>query len=224
MPCKGPDERKKKEKERYRRLKEHHICVKCGQNPVERNRVRCSECAEKAKKRSKENYDWLKQHHICVLCRQNPAEKNRVCCYECNMKLSEKSRKYRESRTDEQKEAVNEYIRNWRRKRKENGICVACGRSTNNNGKTLCNECIIKNKRIQDEARRRRGEISWQERGNGTYCFFCCKPVEVKGEKLCESCRKKAAERMNKARLQYQEQHGNPFKRLNNAFWEEFKK
>lgn len=224
MPCKDPDERKKKDKERYCWRKEHNICVLCGKKQTDGNHIYCLECREKRNKANKETYYWLKQHHICVLCRQNPAEKNRVYCYECNMKRFEINRQYRGNMTDEQKKALNERIQNWRKERKENGLCVICGRSTNNNGKTVCNECRIKQNRWQNEKRRREGKISWQERGNGIYCYHCCKPVENKGNKLCESCKKKASEHMNNIRLQYQEQHGNPFKRLNNAFWEGFKK
>lgn len=216
MVCKNPDKQREKVVERYHWCKEHHICVSCGKRQAMENRVQCSECAEKNKKRSSENYKLLKQHHICVYCGKNPAERNRIYCYECNLKQSELNRERRKQQTDEQKEAIREYQKMWYNKAKEKGLCVRCGRSTNNNGKTLCNECLIKKRSYNNEERRRKGIISQEERGNGTYCYRCCKPVETKGEKLCESCWEKASENMNNIRLQYLEHHENPFRQLNN--------
>lgn len=171
---------------------------------------------EQRKRKALENYNWCKEHHICVKCGKNPAERNRVCCYECNLKQSELNRERRKQQTEEQKEAIREYQRKRCNEMKEKGLCTRCGRSTNNNGKTLCNECLIKRRRYDNERNRCKGIVSQEERGNGIYCYRCCKPVETKGEKLCESCRKKASEHMNNIRLQYLEHHENPFRRLNN--------
>ena len=214
MSYKDIKKQKEKDRERYYWRKEHNICVSCGKNQAMENHTQCSECAEKGKKRSKENYNWFKQHGLYAACGKNPAERNRVYCYECNMKLSETKRKYWESRTVEQKKAISVYHKNWYNERKEKGICVRCGRSTNNNGKTKCNECLAKTNRQQKQKHIQAGIISQEERGNGIYCYRCCKPVENKDEKLCESCKKKATENINKGRLQYLEHHENPFKLL----------
>lgn len=212
MPYKDVEQRKRK----YNWRKEHHICVQCGKNQTIENRAYCFECAKKYKKYFKEEYEWLKQHHICVYCKQNIAEINHVYCYECSLKKSELNRERWKKQTEEQKDAIREYRRKRYNKIKEKGLCTRCGRSTNNNGKTLCNECLIKRRRYDKERNRRKGIVSQEERGNGTYCYRCCKPVETKGEKLCESCKKKASEHMSNIRFQYLEHHENPFRRLNN--------
>lgn len=89
-------------KSNYEWYKEHHICVRCGQEKAERNHTLCLNCMMKnreeslnynrkhrdeinAKNRviSKIRYERLKQQGICACCGKRPTKYNKVYCQHC---------------------------------------------------------------------------------------------------------------------------------------------
>lgn len=55
------DIEKRTSKERYYWLKEHHICVYCGQRDAERNSTLCYICREKARTSHRQSYKRMKK-------------------------------------------------------------------------------------------------------------------------------------------------------------------
>lgn len=93
---------------------------------------------------SKELYLFYKSHGICVKCGQNKALKDHTLCGECTYKNNELAVKRYRKQTEEQKEVHNKYLRELRRKRIENGICIQCGSRKALQGLQLCMECRLK--------------------------------------------------------------------------------
>ena len=111
---------------RYEWLKEHGICVQCGQNDAFNNRVRCADClyknnerqiqADAKRMKSKAEYNKIRYHKMkeegrCPRCTKK-AYKDYVYCYEHLIKF----RKIERER--------------WQRNKKgyaEQGLCRICG-------------------------------------------------------------------------------------------------
>ncbi len=123
-------------KSRYKWLKEHGICVQCGQRDAFHGYVRCPECIEKANiasakcrddkekriryykhgaERRKQLYEERKSKHVCTICRRTLQEDYEYAtCVACRKKRSEKRRTGRTYG-----EAFRERI--------EAGVCMYCG-------------------------------------------------------------------------------------------------
>ena len=60
---------KEEKREWYHFLKEHHICVCCGQRDAFHNKTMCPECLEKHNKRTSERYakdkEQIQQRALC---------------------------------------------------------------------------------------------------------------------------------------------------------------
>lgn len=123
-------------KSRYQWLKEHGICVQCGQGDAFPGYVRCPECIEKAniasarcrddkdkrmkynkhcREKSRRLYGERKNNHMCTICGKKLPEDYKYCtCILCRKKRSEKRRTGRD---------YGEVFR----ERIEAGICMYCG-------------------------------------------------------------------------------------------------
>lgn len=97
-------------------------------------------------------YDYHKMRGVCVRCLKNQAAPGRVRCEECLAKNAEAQARYRE-RHGEDKEKKRERQRKLRQERMEAGLCVACGRHKQWNGKTLCMSCAMKDRARQERYR-----------------------------------------------------------------------
>lgn len=92
--------------------------------------------------------------------------------------------------------AATERKRILRQKRKEQGLCVTCGKRPPLPGILECFGC--KNKRII-KYREKSDRLPQDMRGNGIYCYRCCRPI-CNGTKLCDDCRKRSEESVAYAR------------------------
>lgn len=123
-------------KSRYQWLKEHGICVQCGQRDAFHGYVRCPECIEKSniasakcwndkekrikyiehnRKRGKQLREERKNEHLCMICgKALPEGYEYSTCIWCRRKRSEKRRTGRGYG-----EAFRERI--------EAGTCMYCG-------------------------------------------------------------------------------------------------
>lgn len=123
-------------KSRYQWLKEHGICVQCGQRDAFPGYVRCPECIEKAtityarcrddkdkkakynaheRERGKQLYEERKIKHLCTRCGKQLAEDYKYfTCDSCRKRRTEKRRTGRD------------YGESFRERIKE-GVCMYCG-------------------------------------------------------------------------------------------------
>lgn len=110
---------------------------------------------------TKERYQWFKSQGICPQCKKAHVE-NRVICEECQKRNTEVKRiQYRGKR--------------------ENNLCVTCGRVPPEKGKSQCRECLDISARKKREERHMRKEMG--------ICVACGKERAYDGETLCLSCK-----------------------------------
>lgn len=96
----------------YEYYKQHHICVRCGQEDAEKNRILCFRCLIKARENSlayyyqhkeerkekdriknKIRYNKLKELGLCTSCGKRQTKNNKVYCEYCSAKANERHRK-----------------------------------------------------------------------------------------------------------------------------------
>ena len=158
---------REKEKVRYRKLRERGVCVDCGKVPAFRaglcephwERKRESHRKSKAKKR------WRDQKFTdCEICgikiRQN-AKYCRPCSVDRNGAWHQRRRFAR---------------------RKERGVCYACGKVPAREDRIDCEECSVK----KISARRQ----TYNERKREGLCTQCGKVPKGKTALRCEECRR----------------------------------
>lgn len=99
-------------KSNYEWYKEHHICVRCGQEDAVRKHVLCFRCMMKGRERdliysnkhreeireksrinSKKRYEKLKALGLCTSCGKRQTKYNKVHCEYCGAKVRERQRK-----------------------------------------------------------------------------------------------------------------------------------
>lgn len=147
---------------------------------------------------AKHRRDWLRDHGLCVWCGKAEAEPGKVLCIDCEIKNAEFHARAYERKSPEEKRAYCDRKRDElaaRRKMwKETGRCYYCGKKLPaDHAGIACLECRIKRKRYRDARRERNGQISWEQRTSGYYCFRCCKPIEPGERNLCPECYEKTA-------------------------------
>lgn len=122
---------------------------------------------------------------ICPQCGTNKAAPNRVRCEECLAKNAESADKHR--KTSPISTGRKTYIRNLREQRKENSLCIWCGKPICSASTVFCIECKIKNQRRNDK---RKSGIERSERHEYGLCYICGEH-SIRGKKLCNKCYKK---------------------------------
>lgn len=133
--------RKSASRDRYYWLKEHGICVSCGQADAAPNHVRCLDCTQKhalsSYKRFKEKFKdpayrsmlretQLKRYHdhkekgICVICSRKAT--HGLYCYDHSIYVKRYHQETAKKKRNERHERglIPEY-------RKANGLCFWCG-------------------------------------------------------------------------------------------------
>lgn len=133
---------------------------------------------------------WYIDHGICPLCGHEDAEPGKQLCFECG----ERNRQICAERYRRDPKANIRAVTEARKRRREAryaaGLCTECGKRPHLEGVKMCGICREKHRR-QDRARsEREGRLPQILRGDGTYCYRCCKPV-CSGEKVCTKCRGK---------------------------------
>lgn len=151
---------------------------------------------------------------ICPQCGTNKAAPHRVRCEECLSKNAESAKKCEEN--SPKNTGHKEYIKNLRKQRKENGLCIWCGKLICSSSTVFCIDCKIKNQRRND--RRKRG-VDRSERHEYGLCYFCGKKA-VQGRKTCEDCYNRCVDNLpeSKGGKNYEN-----WKRQNNLIFGRFK-
>lgn len=135
------------------------------------------------------DYEWYKSNGICVQCLQYDASPGKARCEVCLAKNAEDARKYRAKM---QSVSQAEKGRKLRESRKEQGLCIWCGKPRSSYSNVFCIDCRIKNQRKNNA--RKKG-VARSERPLYGMCYRCGKPV-YPGERLCQECRKQSIENL----------------------------
>ena len=123
-------------KKKYEERKRLGLCPSCGKNPHAEGKVLCQTCLDNARK----DRDYKRKHHICVKCGSNRAAPNRNYCDDCIEWRHNRYERLKESKKIT--EAAKLYEKRHTEERKQNNLCVWCGKPSLN-GKTLCSEHLV---------------------------------------------------------------------------------
>lgn len=177
-------------------MKEKKLCVNCGK-PLDRDGVLCEKCREQHMMNARETREFFKQHSLCPRCGKHKLIGDEKICFECSAKGYESSMRSRQKNGAEHYNRLHaEWDKKERARRKENGLCLRCGKRKADYGyKTcgICREKIRNQKRKQYVSKDREGWIK-----NGL-CFFCGEPVKD-GYKVCEKHYQMNLEKLNDVR------------------------
>lgn len=167
-------------KERYRILKKNKICVRCEKKQAESERVMCSQCLEKERNRVSENRRALVNLGFCPRCGKNRLFGEEKMCIECREKMYKYNKQHRSTKTY-----------NYTQIRKQNGLCIKCGKREPVSGKTKCMTCAYKERMRARDYRIRKGiDAGRSERPYYGKCYFCGE--KINSGKICEKCKEKA--------------------------------
>lgn len=136
---------------------------------------------------------WLNEHGICRDCGQRDVEPNTQLCFECAQRKYKKANEYYQKHKEKIKEQAKERSKKIYEERKENGICVKCGKRKAIKGLTFCIECRAKSKRVKDK--RWNNDINRSERPSYGMCYVCGKKI-TSNEKLCDICLERCRKQM----------------------------
>lgn len=128
------------------------------------------------------DYAWYKSHGICVQCMQYDAAPGRVRCEVCLLSNAEGAKRHRAKM---QSVSQADRSRKLRESRKEQGLCIWCGKPQSSYSRVFCADCRIKNQRKNDA---RKCGIARSERPAYGMCYRCGQAISP-GEKLCQECR-----------------------------------
>lgn len=128
------------------------------------------------------DYAWYKSHGICVQCMQYDAAPGRVRCEVCLLTNAEGAKRHRAKM---QSVSQADRSRKLRESRKEQGLCIWCGKPQSSYSRVFCADCRIKNQRRNDA---RKCGIARSERPAYGMCYRCGQAIS-RGEKLCQECK-----------------------------------
>ena len=165
---------------------ENGLCVSCHK-PSDTGKQYCSECAEKVSERNRDRRTFYLNAGICPVCGRNDLVGEERVCAECKAKQIERNQQ-RDNRN------VYSYVKERRKRFKEQGRCVVCGTVLTNRGYTTCPSCREKRRQdyaITKSAHRERRIAKGQ-------CYICGSPDLAEGQKLCVLCYKRQLKNVHK--------------------------
>ena len=179
--------------ERYKQRRANGQCLWCGK-PLDRNGSVCTICLRKGNARANERRKYLLILGICPECGKNKTTPPFKSCVACRKKRAMVARM----------RADSDYGRVYKKtvydKRREQGLCVHCGKSPSDPGMVTCSKCRKKQREYR-QTYIRKGEASnkdiWRYSGK---CSRCGKNELYDGTSLCESCYNTACANLIKAR------------------------
>lgn len=190
--CKACSEKERLERIRHKeKYKAEGKCLDCGK-PVEIiGESRCSACKQKVNERRRKNYSDLKDLRICTRCGQQRAVNGKTKCWDCLEKDAEMSVKYREGlskeRLEERRGSVRVAMKKRRIKAREDGICVVCLQRRSVKGKSMCFDCIARQKRREADIKIILGTQSYDDCLLTGTCTRCHARPMSHGY-VCEEC------------------------------------
>lgn len=173
-------------KETYEFRKTNGICVRCGKEMARTNRVMCEACAEKERVRRSEDRAALSKMNLCPKCGQNRLYGDEKMCLDCR----EKMYKYNKTRRHSTGKNYNEL-------RKQNGLCIKCGRRPPVPGRVKCGICLALERERARNYRLRNGvDVDRSERPNFGRCYFC--GGEIESGRICNACKERIIKNLPK--------------------------
>ena len=139
------DPKYKSQYERYDWLKQHGICVNCGQNNSCIGSIFCPECGEKAYNRNRE-YQSAHREEQRQRCKEYNKRLYAECkakglCQKCGKKAIDGKTLCLSCRIKQQKKKDHRWNNDIERSmRNELGLCYVCGKPLQNHDK-LCDNC-----------------------------------------------------------------------------------
>ena len=181
-------------KNKYYENKSNGICVRCGKEPTT-GTVLCNTCRSEDLL-TRKLYIRL---GTCVSCGKEPALNSCTRCHVCAEKHRNVTAQYIRNRTEAMTAGEYEQFtslknisyRNRYYERKENGICVSCGKRDARKGRTRCTLCGQK-----DIARKHHQFPPRSERPAHGLCYICGQPLGDTSSSLCRSCYERASNHM----------------------------
>lgn len=143
---------------------------------------------------------WYQEHGVCSCCGQRAAIRGQKLCPDCRDYYNERNNKYHYEHRSELLPKMRERGQKRYEKRKNEGICVSCGKRPAKQGKVRCAYCLIKDAKRHEVIARENDVLPRELMGKGEYCATCGKPVN--GTKLCEKCYANAVRGLEIARQQ----------------------
>ena len=166
--CKSCAEKERIERIRHKeKYKAEGKCLDCGK-PVEIcGESRCAACKRKINEKRRQKYSEQKDLKICTRCGQNRAVRGKTKCWDCLENDAEMSSKYREGLSEARLEQRQENIRlaskKRREKARESGTCIVCLKRKSVEGKSMCYDCIARQRRRNAEIKIIRGTKSYDD-------------------------------------------------------------
>lgn len=150
--------------------------------------------------------EWYIKHGICPVCGQREASRGRQTCLLCKNDMDARVRICYKKRTPEQKERYKQTQKECREKYVSQGLCYNCGQRPVAEGRKRCMICLQKDRKRHKQKYMQAGHIPQELRGNGVYCYRCCRPL-CNGEKLCTECREQATANLHNERQRDNSNH-----------------
>ena len=148
----------------YDRRKIEGICVLCGKEKAEKDKVCCYSCNEKARENRRKHREFSNSHKLCPDCGKNKLFGQEKRCPECLSRVYSSNIRSR----NKNKEYASEYYRKDILKLKSNGICRGCRKNPVMQGHTYCERCLIKKRNKRNSST----EIPRSERYYYGICYI----------------------------------------------------
>lgn len=178
--------------------KDNGLCVKCG-NKLDRKGALCVSCKDKMGEDKRITYHWYQDAGICPVCKVNSILGDEKTCPECRAYKANQA----DARRNRDRDKYNLQMRSLKKKmyyiRKEQGLCVCCGKELPNLDFVRCKKCRNYNKERKRISREKDGRIPNQgkERINKGLCYFCENKAKL-GYKVCDVHYKEICDRFGR--------------------------
>lgn len=164
-----------------------NLCPSCGKG-FTRDSITCPECMNK-------RYYNFKKSGICVYCKRQPVVPGKTKCQECINKVTQNRKAYTPS--DDAKQKQNYYA--LIQKRREQNLCIYCGKTKPVEGKTGCRSCldkkvlsaqryVIRNMEQHCQRVKIRSKVKYYQCVQDGICPRCKVNKPESGKKICREC------------------------------------
>lgn len=157
-------------------------CFVCGKPSF--GKYYCPECKAKYAQSKKEERMFYISRGICPICRQEDAFGGRQTCYKCWEKLSDSAKDNYEKYKDKALPKLYAKRKIRTQYRKENSLCVRCGKKVDDLRFSNCSTCRIRERNRQAN---KKGSIPRNMRVELGFCYICGDKRED-GKRLCARC------------------------------------